>query len=152
LKKGIEKAHEDFNKDKSVKQELNYISESENEDPDQSCSIVPPITVAIELDGQVTSIATTDAGASANVMSTRFVERNPDLKCRPAKGPSSLHQPLSKKPIPISEEVVAKVDIPSQGIKTEEPTVFKVAPLVSKDVILRMPFLANNELLINCAD
>jgi len=63
--------------------------------------------------------------------------------------PSLLHQALSKTPVHISKQVAANVKLADPGIKIKTPSTFKVAPLASHDVIFGMPFLAENNLLID---
>ena len=63
--------------------------------------------------------------------------------------PSSLHQALSKTPIHISKQVAANVKLVNSGIKIKTPSAFKVAPLASHEIIFGMPFLAENDLLVD---
>ena len=63
--------------------------------------------------------------------------------------PSSLHQALSKIPVHISKQVAADVKLADPEIKIKTPSSFKVAPLASHEIIFGMPFLANNNLLVD---
>lgn len=89
-----------------------------------------------------------DSGGSSNFIAQKVVQRT-RIQTR-TTNPSLLHQALSPKPIHITEQVVAKwVDLPSQEISVQQPTVFKVAPLATHDVVLGMPFLTDNQLLVD---
>src|SRR5437667_11302291 len=63
--------------------------------------------------------------------------------------PSLLYQALSKTPVPISKQITANVKLADSGIKIKIPSTFKVAPLATHEVIFGMPFLAENNLLID---
>ena len=63
--------------------------------------------------------------------------------------PSLLHQALSKTPVPLSKQIATNIRLADPGIKIKAPTTFKVAPLASHDVIFGMPFLTENNLLID---
>ena len=132
-----------------IKQEVNFINEAEVEpatmyEIEHSDSYsVPPITVSAMLDNHPVQ-GPADSGATSNFISPQTVQQA-KLRTRPITAPSLLHQALSKVPVRISEQLIAKID----GVKTKKPTIFKVAPLASHDVIFGMPFLKENELLID---
>jgi hypothetical protein len=135
-----------------VKQELNYVSERDEDEYDfvhayPSACVIPPIVILAKVDDTKVQ-ALVDTGGSSNFISPEVVQRT-RIQTSPTS-PSLLHQALSPKPTRITEQVVAKqVDLPSQGISVLRPTVFKVASLGAHDVVLGIPFLADNQLLID---
>ena len=141
---------------KEVKQEVNFISEADYQaeyqcEDSEQCQVVPPIVLPIQLDDQITTRGLLDCGSTSDFLSQRLVNRNPTaLRPRPTSSPSLLHNALSHKPVQINEELLAKVKFQSP-VKAEvkSPTLFKVAPLLSHDVILGMPFLKQNDLLVD---
>jgi hypothetical protein len=147
-----------------MKQDVNFVSETETEptvsyqyDPSDSYSdfvidepspsIVPPIVVSASLNDHAVR-GPVDSGVSSNFVSPRVVQRA-KFRTRPIV-PSLLHQALSKTPIRISEQILANVKL-ADGFGTKKPAAFKVAPLASHEVIFGMPFLAENNLLIDPA-
>src|SRR5271170_295175 len=134
------------------KQELNYLSSRDEDESDfvdayPSSSVIPPIVIPAKVDDTKVQ-ALVDTGGSSNFISQKVVQRT-SIQTSPTS-PSLLHQALSLKPTRITEQVVAKqVDLPSQEISVQQPTIFKVAPSVTHDVILGMPFLTDNELVVD---
>jgi Retrotransposon gag protein len=122
---------------------LDFSEEEINEA--QQCSSVLPIIVPIEVDGHK-ALALADSGAGANLLQDKVVKRT-SLRPQLAKNPSLLRQPISKEPV-VNQELLARVDIPSQGIHPSKPSVFKIA-LISHEAILGMPFLVANDLLVD---
>jgi hypothetical protein len=111
----------------------------------QSSSFVPPIIVSATLDNHAVR-GPADSGASSNFVSPQVVQQA-KLRMRPTT-PSLLRQALSKTPVYISKQITARVKL-ANGISIKEPSTFKAAPLASHEIIFRMPFLAENNLLIN---
>ena len=112
----------------------------------QPSSSVPPIIVSATLDNHAVR-GPADTGASSNFISPRVVKRA--NFCMHPMPPSLLRQALSKTPVQLSKQVVANVKLADPGIKIKTPSTFKVAPLTSHEVIFRMPFLAENDLLVD---
>ena len=110
-----------------------------------SSSSVPPIIVSATLDNHAVR-GPADSGASSNFVSPQVVQQA-KLRMRPTT-PSLLRQALSKTPVYISKQITASVKL-ADGIQIKEPSTFKVAPLASHEVIFGMPFLAENNLLID---
>jgi RNase H-like domain found in reverse transcriptase/Reverse transcriptase (RNA-dependent DNA polymerase)/Integrase zinc binding domain/Chromo (CHRromatin Organisation MOdifier) domain/Retrotransposon gag protein/Integrase core domain len=130
-----------------IKQEVNLLDFSEEEIQEaQHYSAIHPIIVPIEIDGHK-ALALADSGAGANLLQNEVVKRA-SLRPQLAKNPSSLRQAVSKTPIVVNQELLARVNIPSQGIQPSKPSVFKIAP-ISHEAILGMPFLVANDLLVD---
>ncbi|TMI77515.1 MAG: hypothetical protein E6H10_18855, partial [Bacteroidetes bacterium] len=110
-----------------------------------SSSPVPPIIVSATLDNHAVR-GPADSGASSNFVSPQVVQRA-KLRMHPTT-PSLLRQALSKTPVYISKQITANVKL-ANGIPIKKPSTFKVAPLASHEVIFGMPFLAENNLLID---
>src|SRR5204862_6595766 len=110
-----------------------------------SSSPVPPIIVSATLDNHAVR-GPADSGASSNFVSPQVVQRA-KLRMHPTT-PSPLRQALSKTPVYISKQITANVKL-ANGIPIKKPSTFKVAPLASHEVIFGMPFLAENNLLID---
>ena len=95
-----------------------------------------------------------DAGSSSDLVSEKLVLKNPThLKPSLTQSPSLLHHALeSRKSVRISRELTTDLKFsPPTGLKgeTEPSTTLRVAPLMSHDVILGMPFLTRNNLLVD---
>ena len=113
----------------------------------QLSSSVPLITISASLDNHAVR-GPVDTGASSNFISLQVVQRAKLHMCPIA--PSLLHHALPKTPTPIFKQVTASVKLTdSDEIKVKNPSTFKVAPLASHEVIFGMPFLADNNLLID---
>jgi len=137
---------------KEIKQEVNFVNEAEYEFEDsEHYQVVPPIVLPIQLDDQITTEGLVDCGSTSDFISQKLVNDNPTtLRPRLTSSPSLLHNALSKKPVRVSEELIARIQFQSPvKVKTKSPTVLKVAPLISHDVILGMPFLEKNNLLVD---
>ena len=143
---------------KPVKQEVNVIAseelsgsqDSDIEMPDYqpSYSIVPPIIVPLQLENGQTVDALADSGCTSDLIQSETVQRL-NLKPRIASKPSLLHQPLSKTTVVISKELESRISIPTIPFRAIKPTVFKVAPIRTYEAIIGLPFLVNNDLLID---
>jgi Reverse transcriptase (RNA-dependent DNA polymerase)/RNase H-like domain found in reverse transcriptase/Integrase zinc binding domain/Chromo (CHRromatin Organisation MOdifier) domain/Retrotransposon gag protein len=139
---------------KEVKQEVNFVSETEAEyqfeDSDQ-CQVVPPIVLPIQLNDQIVAEGLIDCGSTSDFISQTLVNRNSTtLRPRPTLSPSLLHNALTTKPVRVNEELLTKLQFQSPvKAKVKSPTLLKVAPLVTHDVILGMPFLKQNDLLVD---
>ena len=137
---------------KEIKQEVNFVSEAEYqfEDSDQ-CQVVPPIILPIQLDDQITTEGLIDCGSTSDFISQKLVNGNPTvLRPRPTSSPALLHNALTNKSVRVNEELLTKIQFQSPvKAKVKSPTLLKVAPLVSHDVILGMPFLKQNDLLVD---
>ena len=142
---------------KEVKQEANFISEAEEYqaeyqyDDSEQCQVVPPIILSIQLDDRVMTEGLIDCGSTSDFISQKLVNGNPNaLRPRPTSSPSLLHNALSKKTVRISKELSTNLQFrPPVKAIIKSPTILKVAPLTSHDVILGMPFLTQNDLLID---
>jgi retrotransposon gag protein len=137
---------------KEVKQEANFISEAEEYQFEESeeCQVVPPIVLPIQLDDNVHAEGLVDSGSTSDFISKKLINRNPSsLRPRPSLSPSLLHNALSHKSVRISEELSTRLQLPSVRTTIKSPTILKVAPLASHNVILGMPFLMQNDLLID---
>ena len=146
-----------LHEDKTVKEEINFISEAEDsyqyEEP-SDCYNVPPIVLPIQLDDTVPAEGLIDPGSSSDLISEKLVLQHPTrLKTYPTRSPSLLHHALeSRRPVRISRALTTHLKFsPPTGlrVKTKSPTTLRVAPLASHDVVLGMPFLTRNDLLVD---
>jgi hypothetical protein len=110
---------------------LDFSEEEINEG--RQCSSVLPIIVPIEVDGHK-GLPLADSGAGANLLQDKVMKRT-SLRPQFAKNPSLLQQAISKEPVVVNQELLARVNIPSQGIHPSKPSVFKIAP-ISHEAIL----------------
>jgi hypothetical protein len=58
---------------------------------------------------------------------------------------------LSNAPVKLSDKLIANVSIPAENFAAPNPTLFKVTPLLSHEAIFGMPFLSDNNLVVDAA-
>jgi hypothetical protein len=120
-------------------------SESES---DSEYYSVPSIKIhAMLQDTPIEGVA--DSGATVNLLSSKLVQQQ-RLPTRPAR-PIRLHQPMARKGVIVNEKLISKITIPSKSWTSKKPAIFTVAPLKDIDAIFGMPFLAQENILVDAA-
>jgi hypothetical protein len=110
---------------------------------------VPTIKIVSRIAGTVFPSTLVDSGAMINVVSEDTV----DKQAMPTQlmAPMWIHEPLNPDGTVVKRKVVGTVEISEQGWESQRPAEFVVAPLKEHDAILGMPFLADENVLIDPA-
>jgi hypothetical protein len=132
-----------------IKQELNLMDFGSGMENLDSYPPIRPIIVSALING-VRIQGPADTGASANFIGDVVTAKN-KFPTRKSAIPSYVHQPLSDAPVKLSDELLANVSIPAENFTAPNPTLFKVAPLLSHQAIFGMPFLSDNNLVVDAA-
>ena len=105
----------------------------------------------IQLDNQIVTKELVNCDSTSDFISQKFVNRNSiTLRSYPSISLALLHNALTNKSMQINEELLTKIQFQSSiKVKIKSPTLLKVAPLISHDIILEILFLKQNDLLID---
>src|SRR5579859_4779528 len=135
--------------ERKIKQELNLIDLGSEMENLESYPPIRPIIISALING-VRIEGPADTGATANFIGDVVTTKN-NFPTRKSAIPSYVHQPLSDAPVKLSDELFANVSIHAANFTAPNPTLFKVAPLLSHQAIFGMPFLSDNNLVVDAA-
>src|SRR5579859_7579674 len=135
--------------ERKINQELNLIDFGSEMENLESYPPIRPIIISALING-VRIEGPADTGATANFISDVVTTEN-NFPTRKSAIPSYVHQPLSDAPVKLSDELFANVSIPAANFTAPNPTLFKVTPLLSHQAIFGMPFLSDNNLVVDAA-
>jgi hypothetical protein len=128
--------------------ESEVVDQFESSSP-YSRSSEPPLATTVQM-GKAECEALIDTGASANVMSQNFAERA-QLKVHDAPHPVQISQVQPGAKILTKQAVTTPVEIPKKNWHSKYPHQFYVTDQTKQDAILAMPFLKQEEIVIDAA-
>jgi len=111
--------------------------------------LVPTIRIPVRIANAKTP-ALIDTGASVNTVSSR-VSGHTKLPRLPVRPPIRIRQAFHPTGVLVKEKISARISIPSKNWISKKPADFFVAPLANSEAVLRMPFLAQEQIKVNPA-